>query len=75
MSNSAGATICAIGMWLVLFVVDGQARRLASMVIEGNIDALLMAGMVILVGWLICWLVFEIFDFYGGNSTKDLIKK
>ena len=77
MSNSAGATACVVGVSMVLLVVDGQARMLASMVIEGNIDALWGAGVVIALCWLVSWLVFELFDFYGGraNPTKDLSKK
>ena len=70
MSNSTGATACVIGVVMVLLVIDGQVRKLATMVIEGNIDALLGAGIIIGTGWLTSWLVFELFDYYSG--TKDL---
>ena len=73
MSNSAGATACVVGVSMVLLVVDGQVRKLATMVMGGNIEALLMAIIIIGTGWLISWLVFETFDYYSG--TKDLSKK
>ena len=70
--NGAVLDACVVGVSIVLLVVDGQARMLATMVIEGNIDALWGAGVVIALCWLISWLVFETFDYYSG--TKDLSK-